>query len=148
MASVEAKDSGADQTTAALHRDRWRGQSTVDHAHQPRARGRRIVISRLRVLTHEHRGAHRAGLCCRDENFAPPGQKGLSSWANNHYDRLPALASELVAKGVAVTVAGAGTAAPLAAKAATSTSCSSSSAKLANPTRINGCTAELQEARI
>ena len=143
MASVEAKDSGADQTTAALHRDRWRGQSTVDHAHQPRARGRRIVISRLRVLTHEHRGAHRAGLCCRDENFAPPGQKGLSSWANNHYDRLPALASELVAKGVAVTVAGAGTAAPLAAKAATSTSCSSSSAKLANPTRINGCTAEL-----
>jgi putative tryptophan/tyrosine transport system substrate-binding protein len=42
-----------------------------------------------------------------------------SSWANDHYDRLPALARELVAHGVAVILTS-GVAAGLAAKAATS----------------------------
>jgi putative tryptophan/tyrosine transport system substrate-binding protein len=42
-------------------------------------------------------------------------------WAEEHYDRLPALANELVAQGVSVIAATGGTASGLAAKAATST---------------------------
>jgi ABC-type uncharacterized transport system substrate-binding protein len=42
-------------------------------------------------------------------------------WADNQYDRLPALASELVTSAVAVIVASGGPVAALAAKAATST---------------------------
>jgi putative ABC transport system substrate-binding protein len=42
-------------------------------------------------------------------------------WAEGHYDRLPALAVELVRRKVDVIVAPGGTPAPLAAKAATST---------------------------
>ena len=42
-------------------------------------------------------------------------------WANGHNERLPAMASELVAKSVAVIVTGGGDAAGFAAKAATST---------------------------
>ena len=41
-------------------------------------------------------------------------------WAENHYDRLPALAAELVRMQVAVIVASGGGVAPAAAKAATS----------------------------
>jgi putative ABC transport system substrate-binding protein len=41
-------------------------------------------------------------------------------WAEDHYDRLPALAAELVAKRVAVIAAGGGLSSILAAKAATS----------------------------
>ena len=40
-------------------------------------------------------------------------------WAENQLDRLPALAGDLVRKGVAVIVAGGGSATPLAAKAVT-----------------------------
>jgi putative ABC transport system substrate-binding protein len=42
-------------------------------------------------------------------------------WAEGQYDRLPALASELVARRVAVIVAGGGAAPAKTAKAATST---------------------------
>jgi putative ABC transport system substrate-binding protein len=42
-------------------------------------------------------------------------------WAESHYDRLPALASDLVSRHVAVLVASGGTAPARAAKAATST---------------------------
>jgi putative ABC transport system substrate-binding protein len=42
-------------------------------------------------------------------------------WAEGQYDRLPALAAELVRRPVAVLVAGGGEPSPLAAKAATST---------------------------
>ncbi len=42
-------------------------------------------------------------------------------WASNHYDRLPALAAELVRRPVDVMVAVGGTASALAAKAATTT---------------------------
>src|SRR5438270_453966 len=42
-------------------------------------------------------------------------------WAEGHYDRLPALATELVGKRVSVIVTANATAAALAAKAATST---------------------------
>src|SRR4051812_46462909 len=42
-------------------------------------------------------------------------------WAENQYDRLPALAAELVRRQVAVIVASGGTVTPMAAKAATST---------------------------
>ena len=41
-------------------------------------------------------------------------------WADNQYDRLPALAAELVRHPVSVIVASGGPAAPIAAKAATS----------------------------
>jgi putative ABC transport system substrate-binding protein len=42
-------------------------------------------------------------------------------WAENRYDRLPALAAELVRRQVTVIVASGGAVAPLAAKGATST---------------------------
>ena len=42
-------------------------------------------------------------------------------WAENHYERLPALAAELVSRHVAVIAATGGSASPLAAKSATAT---------------------------
>lgn len=42
-------------------------------------------------------------------------------WAENHFDRLPALAAELVSRQPAVIIVGGGSAAAVAAKAATST---------------------------
>src|SRR3974390_552817 len=42
-------------------------------------------------------------------------------WAEGHYDRLPALAEELVSRGVAVIAATGGEPSPIAAKAATAT---------------------------
>jgi putative ABC transport system substrate-binding protein len=42
-------------------------------------------------------------------------------WAENHYDRLPGLTADLIAKRVALILAAGGTVTPLAAKAATTT---------------------------
>jgi putative ABC transport system substrate-binding protein len=69
------------------------------------------------------------------ENFVASFQKGLSEtayfegrnvaieyrFAEGQYDRLPALASELVARRVNIVIAGGGTVAARAAKAASST---------------------------
>jgi putative ABC transport system substrate-binding protein len=80
------------------------------------------VVGFLSARSHEDSAdllaALRAGLA--DTGFAEDRNIRIESrWANDHYDRLPPLARELVAQRVAVLLTS-GVAAGLAAKAATS----------------------------
>src|SRR6516164_1726179 len=67
------------------------------------------------VLSDFHRGLSETGVVLRQD------AEIIYSWAEGHYDRLPALAADLVNRQVAVIVATGGDPSVFAAKAATAT---------------------------